>query len=199
MAESSSFLHKLDSQLDSLFASWNVYTTALFIVLTVYFAYPLFFANEPDIHPLLLARQASASPVRQPGESAIYRSQEVPHGYPLRTGLDVKDEDTPKWHPGRNGDLRDVWRQAAKEQKPTDAESTPQPSKIHAIMGKETTEVEVESMTKEIAILGAHLKQHQVGRVAILLPNSVELLVSFFGKFPPFPPPIQHLRSHTLL
>jgi hypothetical protein len=36
--------------------------------------------QDPDTHPLLLARQALASYVRQPGESAVFRSPETPHG-----------------------------------------------------------------------------------------------------------------------
>lgn len=184
MADSSSFLQQLDSQLDFLFASWNIYTTLLFLVLTVYFAYPLFVFTEPDTHPLLLARQAVAAPVRQPGESAVYRSQEAPHGYPLRTGLNVRDEGTPKWSQGRDGDLRDIWRQALKGLKGVDGQQNIDPGKVLAVMGKETIDFELNKLTKEIISVRAYLKQHNAKRVAILLPNSVELLVSFFGKSP---------------
>ena len=181
MADSPSFLHQLDSQLDSLFASWNIYTTTPFLVLPVYVAYPLFVFTEPDTHPLLLVRQATAAPVRQPGESSVYRSQEVPHGYPLRTGLNVRDEGVPKWAQGRDGDLRDVWRQALKESKGANGQHTGGRGKVSVVMGKETTDFEFEKLTKEVINIGAYLKQHNARRVTILLPNSVELMVSFFG------------------
>lgn len=41
----------------------------------------------------------------------MYRSHSAPHGMPLNTGLNVKDPGASKWSRGRDGDLRDVWRQ----------------------------------------------------------------------------------------
>ena len=181
MSNSTSLLHQLDSQLDSLFASWNSYTTILFLVLTLYFLYPLLVFTEPDTHPLLLARQANASPIRQPGESAVYRSQEIPHGYPLRTGLNVKDENAPKWSQGRDGDLRDVWKQAIRGPPDANGQPTGGLGKVYAVMGKDTASFELHQLSKEIAKTGEYLRQHNANRVAILLPDSAELLVAFFG------------------
>ena len=69
--------------------------------------------TEPDVHPMLLARQAIPSTVRHEGESAVYRAQASPHAMPLKSGLNVKDPSGGKWVRGRDGDLRDIWRKAA--------------------------------------------------------------------------------------
>lgn len=59
---------------------WNMYTSVLLILVVGMTAWTMYSNQEPDIHPLLLARQSSASYVRQPGESAVYRSSDVPPG-----------------------------------------------------------------------------------------------------------------------
>ena len=179
MATNSTLLYRLDSQIDQLFSSWNIYTTLLAVIIVTYLVYPLFFLQEPDTHPLLLARQASASPVRQPGESAIYRSLEAPHGYPLRTGLNVKDPDAPKWQSGRDGDLRDVWKQALRGPPEGDGKK----ACIISVMGEKTVEHNVEKIMRDINIIGGYLRDRGTKRVAIYLPNSIELLVAFFGKW----------------
>ena len=178
-----SVLQQLDAQLDSLFAGWNIYTTLICLILGAFLVYPLFVYVEPDTHPMLLARQASHSYVRQPGESAVYRSLEVPQGYPLRSGLGVKDPGAQKWTAGRDGDLRDIWAQALRG--PLDADrSTPgKPGKIISVRGKEEViEHELPEVTRDINSLGQYLKSHDMRRVAVYLPNSVELVVSIFGK-----------------
>ena len=184
MADVSTLFRQLDSKLDSLFSDWNISTTILFTILCIFLAYPLFISAEPDVHPLLLARQATASPVRQPGESAVYRSHEVPHGFPLRTGLNVKDKDTPKWGQGRDGDLRDIWRQALKRENDSDGSGVGVPARIHTILGKDAQSFDLDTLTREICLVGKYLKQNKRSRIAILLPNSTEFLVAFFGDYP---------------
>ena len=58
-------------------------TIALTIAIAVVLGYIKFNKSEPDVHPLLLQQQASVTPIRNEGESAIYRSKSVPHGSPL--------------------------------------------------------------------------------------------------------------------
>lgn len=183
MAGSGSLLQQLDSQLEYLFAGWNIYTTLICIGLITYLIYPLFFTPEPDTHPFLLARQSSTSHVRQPGESAIYRALETPHGYPLRTGLNVKDPGAQKWTTGRDGDLRDLWRQALKAPLEQDLNNAGGPGKLLTVLGKEeVVKYGFDQLTKEINAVGEYFVAHGGARIAIYLPNSVELLVTFFGK-----------------
>lgn len=106
-------LESFDSGLTGLVGQWNLYSTALVTVLVAVVTYRFFTLKEPDVHPMLLARQSVASPVRQEGESAVYRSHASPHSMPLNSGLMVRDPGVSKWSRGRNGDLRDVWRKAA--------------------------------------------------------------------------------------
>ena len=178
-----SIFQQLDSQLENILAGWNIYTTFIALVLAVYLISPLFLTTEPDVHPLLLARQSSASYVRQPKESAIFRSLETPQGYPLKSGLNVKDPAQPKWTRGRDGDLRDVWKRAASG--PVDADGKPtggDPGKVVTIYGKEEViEHSFSKLSSEINAVGQHMKAHGGSRVAIHMPNSVELLVTFFG------------------
>jgi hypothetical protein len=183
MADSGSLLRQLDSQLEQLFAGWNIYTTLICLGLVTYLIYPLFFTPEPDTHPLLLARQSSTSHVRQPGKSAIYRALETPHGYPLRTGLNVKDPGAQKWTSGRDGDLRDVWRQALKGPIEQDGNTAGGPGKLLTVLGREeVVNYGFDQLTKEINAIGEYIVAHRGARVAIYLSNSVELLVTFFGK-----------------
>ena len=183
-ADSTSIFQQLDSQLEKILAGWNIYTTLIALILAAYLVAPLFFYTEPDIHPLLLARQSSASYVRQPKESAIFRSLETPQGYPLKAGLNVKDVGQPKWTSGRDGDLRDVWKRAASG--PVDADGKPTgggSAKVITMYGKEeVVEYDFAKLSGEINAVGQHLKKHGGSRVAIHLHNSVELLVTFFGK-----------------
>ena len=179
---SPSILQQLDSQLDTLFADWNIYTTLICLLLGAYLIYPLFLYTEPDTHPMLLARQSSNSYVRQPGESAIYRSLETPHGYPLKSGLNVKDPGAPKWTAGRDGDLKDIWAQVLKGPVDPEGNSTGAPGKIVAVLGQEEViEHQALEITKDINSLGQYLRSHEAHRVAVYLPNSVAFIVSFFG------------------
>ena len=76
----SGLLEQLDAALSDLFRGWNVYSTALLAGILAFLGWVVASNADADTHPLLLARQAQASYVRQPGESAVFRSPETPHG-----------------------------------------------------------------------------------------------------------------------
>lgn len=73
-------IEQLDEKIGELLSGWNIYTTVLVLAILGFISYVVYDTQDADTHPLLLARQAQASYVRQPGESAIYRSPETPHG-----------------------------------------------------------------------------------------------------------------------
>ncbi|KAI9654939.1 MAG: hypothetical protein M1821_005692 [Bathelium mastoideum] len=176
------FLEQLDAKLAEVLSGWNLYTAVISLVILGFLVYPLLTWKDPDTHPLVLARQATAAPVRQSGESAVYRSLETPHGYPLKTGLNVKDPGAPRWSSGRDGDLRDVWRQASGEVKSQQDEKPLPPGKILTVYGREEViEHSHEEISKEINIIGNHIQQHGGKRVAIYLPNSIEFLTTLFA------------------
>ena len=79
-AKMAGMVEQLDSIIASVFSGWNIYSSALTFGIFGFIAWVIFDTQDADTHPLLLARQAVASYVRQPGESAIYRSPETPHG-----------------------------------------------------------------------------------------------------------------------
>ncbi len=179
-------MERIDAQLSDLLSGWSIYTTIIALVIFAWIAYPLLTSKEPDTHPFLLARQSTASPVRQPGESAVYRSLESPHGYPLRSGLSVKDKNAPKWTSGRDGDLRDVWRQAVRGFRTADGVDTGLRGKISTVLGRETVvEHNLDDLSREINVVGQYIREHSGRRVAICLPNSIELLSSIFGIISP--------------
>lgn len=130
---------KLDMAVTDVFGQWDLYTTAIFATLITFFAYQVITTRDPDSHPMLLARQAQASPVRQEGESAVFRSHSAPHGIPLNSGLNVKDLGDSKWTRGRDGDLRDIWRKVVAG--PVDHEGKPngEPGTIMTVLGTENT------------------------------------------------------------
>jgi len=178
-------LQQVDAQLGNALASWNIYTTILCVAFFSYLIIPVFFATEPDTHPFLIARQSSASRVRQPRESATFRSLDIPHGYPLRTGLNVKDPGAPKWSAGRDGDLRDVWRRAATGPIDKDGNPSNSPGKISTIFGREeVTEHQFDKLSADVNAVGKHFESQGCSRIAIYLSNSTELLVSLFGREP---------------
>lgn len=182
------YLAQLDSLIADTVADWTHLTTFLAVIIVIFVAYPILSPSEPDTHPLLLARQANASPVRQKNSSALYRSPEVPHGYPLRSGLNVRDAGAPKWANGKDGDLRDVWREVTRGGKENGEGKVLPEGVIMTVLGKEqVVEHEIDSITKEIAVMGQLLKQNNASRVAIYLPNCVEYLVVIFGTFDHIP------------
>lgn len=119
-------------------SQWDLTSTALAGLLALFTAYLLLSQTQPDTHPMLLARQAQPSPVRQPGQSAVYRSHTSPHGMDLNHGLNVKDSGANKWGPGRNGDLRDVWRRVV-QGKVEASEKTGEVGRIITVLGSEET------------------------------------------------------------
>ncbi|KAF2022736.1 hypothetical protein EK21DRAFT_82540 [Setomelanomma holmii] len=183
-------LEQLDGAISSLLAGWNVYTTLITIGILAFVAWVIYDSADADAHPLLLARQAQASYVRQPGESAVFRSPETPHGYPLRTGLAVKPAGAPMYSAGKDGDLRDIWRRATGEIPLERGATSSGTSTIMTVYGKEgVSEHKVDGVSTEIAIIGNHLQGHGAKRVAIYLPNSIEFLAAVFaGAFHGFTP-----------
>ena len=179
-----SILQRVDNQLDHLFAGWSIYTTLVVIALALYLIYPLISHVEPEVHPFLLARQSNGTRVRQPSETSIYRALEIPHGYPLKSGLNVRDPGQPKWTAGRDGDLRDVWRRACNG-KPAgnDETSKAQVGVLKTVSGtEEVTEHTLEQLSKELNAVGKYIKSHGSKKVAIYLSNSVELLIALMGQ-----------------
>lgn len=187
----SNFIERLDQQIASTLSDWNIWSTVALTAILGLLTYTLLTTQDPDIHPLILSRQATATFVRNPGESAIYRSPDVPHGFPLRSGLDVKHKTAHPYASGQDGDLRDVWRRVIGEipapakprYAPQDAQNIgPEPEqKIVTVMGNERViEHHVAKITREIAAIGQALSK-QGKSVAIYLPNSVEFLTAVFG------------------
>jgi len=176
------WIEQLDAQLSTLLADWGILTTLLALLIFGFVAYPIIYPDEPDTHPLLLARQATASFIRNKNESATYRSPEVPHGYPLKTGLNVKEAGAPKWASGKDGDLRDVWREVQRGGSAGDDGKEAPKGLIITVLGREEiVEHDIQDLSKEINVLGKHLKDAGVKKVAIYLPNSVEYLSTIFG------------------
>ncbi|KAL1593040.1 hypothetical protein SLS59_009510 [Nothophoma quercina] len=183
-------LEQLDGAISDLFQGWNVYSTVLLVGILGLVGWVVVNNADADTHPLLLARQAQASYVRQPGESAVFRSPETPHGYPLRTGLAVKPPGAPMYSAGKDGDLRDIWRRVTGEIPLEKKASSSGTATIMTVLGKEEiSEHNIAGITKEIAIIGKHLQEHSAKRVAVYLPNSLEFLaVLFAGAFYGFTP-----------
>jgi hypothetical protein len=174
-------LLRLDESVTGLFGQWNLWTTVIFTVFAGFLTYQIATRQEPDTHPFLLARQAQGSPVRQPGQSSVYRSQGAPHGMPLNAGLNVKDPGASKWARGRDGDLRDVWRQAVagvQEDGPTKGAT----GRIVTVLGtNKAIEHRLDDITRQINLIGDHIAAQGGNRVAIYLPNSVELIATLFA------------------
>lgn len=174
---------EIDAAISSFFSDWNFLSTAIVLIISLVILIPLLTAKDPDVHPFLLARQAQASLVRQPGESAVYRATEVPHGYPLRAGLAVKDPGAPKWTAGRNGDLRDIWRQAVNGPTKEDGSSAGPKGKIMTVLGREKViEHNLDDLTIAINVIGKTVQGAGGTVVAVCLSNSVELLCAIFGE-----------------
>ncbi|KAH6850756.1 hypothetical protein B0I37DRAFT_372330 [Chaetomium sp. MPI-CAGE-AT-0009] len=171
----------LDESVTRLFGQWNLWTSAIFTVLAGFLTYQLATRQDPDTHPCLLARQAQGSAVRQPGESPVYRAQGSPHGMPLNASLNVKDPGASKWSRGRDGDLRDIWRQAVagvQEDGPTKGAT----GRIMTVLGTDkAVEHQLGDITRQINLIGQHIADQGGNRVAIYLPNSVELIATLFA------------------
>ncbi|KAK4142271.1 uncharacterized protein C8A04DRAFT_38377 [Dichotomopilus funicola] len=174
-------LLQLDESVTGLFGQWNIWTSALFTVFAGFLTYQFVTRQDPDTHPFLLARQAQGSPVRQPGESPVYRPQGAPHGMPLNAGLNVKEPGASKWSRGRDGDLRDVWRQAIAGVQ-DDGPNKGKTGRILTVLGTDKAiEHSLEDVTRQINLIGQHIADQGGNRVAIYLPNSVELIATLFA------------------
>lgn len=125
-------LSQLDAALSDLVSQWNGYSTGIVTLLVVVITYSIMSRIDPDIHPMLLARQAQGSPVRQEGESPVYRGNSAPHGMPLNSGLNVKAPGASKWSQGKDGDLIDVWKRVV-----SGAEDSKAKGRILTVQGRE--------------------------------------------------------------
>ncbi|OJJ48432.1 hypothetical protein ASPZODRAFT_113308 [Penicilliopsis zonata CBS 506.65] len=181
MATDPTLVARLDALVSDILADWNIYTTLIAGALVAVAISSLVFSNEPDTHPFLLARQATTSPVRQPGESAVYRSLETPYGFPLKAGLNIRDPGALKWTSGRNGDLRDIWKTAVRGVLNEDGSATGKQGKIYTVLGKNVEEHSLDNITQEINVIGQHLSGAKVETVAVCLTDSIELLAAIFA------------------
>jgi hypothetical protein len=178
---SASIVERLDTLVADVLADWNIYTTVVAGVVVAFAVYSVISSRDPDVHPFLLARQSTASPIRQQGESATYRCLETPHGLPLRFGLNVKDPGAPKWTGGRRGDLRDIWKTAVRGPLNEDGTISGKQGKIYTVLGKKAIEHSLDQVTQEINVIGRHLRSADAKTVAICLTDSIELLAAIFG------------------
>jgi hypothetical protein len=80
-------IEQIDSAIADLLTGWNVYTGLLLVAIFGFIGFVILDTQDADTHPLLLARQSQAAYIRQPGESAAFRSPETPHGCMIQ--LDV--------------------------------------------------------------------------------------------------------------
>ncbi|EGC47090.1 conserved hypothetical protein [Histoplasma capsulatum var. duboisii H88] len=181
MPSSNVSLSRVDVLLSDLFADWSTDSTLIASFIAIFLAYKLFFSKDPDTHPFFLARQAVRAPIRLPGESASFRAHDVPHGYPLKSGLNVKDPDKPKWTAGRNGDLRDIWRAALRGSLATDGTPAGKQGKFYTVLGKDVAEHKLDDISQEINIIGQYIYESRARTVAIYLPDSVETLAAIFA------------------
>lgn len=182
MASLDSALLAADEYAARILNDWDITSTVLAGALVLFASYLAFSQSQPDTHPMLLARQAQPSPVRQPGESAIYRSHAAAHGFPLNAGLNVKDAGGNAWSRGRNGDLRDVWRRVISGRIDPQGKLTGEKGRIITVLGsEETIDHDLNQISQQINIIGKLITAQRGSRVAIYLPNSIELLVALFA------------------
>lgn len=187
MASEPTFVARVDSLLADILADWNIYTTLIAGAIVAFAVFSFLSSKEPDIHPYLLARQATTSPIRKPGESATYRSLETPYGFPLRLGLNVKDPGAPKWTGGRRGDLRDIWKTAMRGALNEDGTISGKKGKIYTVLGRNVMDRGLDGITQEINVIGRFVEACNAKTVAVCLTDSVELLAAIFGSYLPSP------------
>ncbi|KAI0380801.1 hypothetical protein F5Y04DRAFT_256735 [Hypomontagnella monticulosa] len=173
-------LNRFDEGLSSLLGQWNGYSTAIATAFVLILTYTIMNRVEPDIHPMLLARQASGSAVRNEGESPVYRGNSAPHSMPLNSGLNVKDAGASKWAQGRDGDLRDIWRRTVSG--PSEEDGPKGKGRIMTVLGSENViEHNLNDITRQINLIGRHITSQGGRKVAIYLPNSVEFIATLFA------------------
>lgn len=181
MASEASGLAKVDAFVADILSDWNIYSTLIATAVVLFFGYTLVFSREPDVHPYLLARQATEAPVRQPGESAAFRNLETPYGFPLKSGLNIRDPGAPRWTGGRNGDLREIWRAAVRGAVNEDGTVSGKQGKIYTVLGKNVEEHNLDDVTREVNVIGQYIRDSAAKTAVICLPDSVELLAAVFG------------------
>ncbi|KAI5780825.1 hypothetical protein EDC01DRAFT_667362 [Geopyxis carbonaria] len=147
---------------------FDVISYTLIALLVGLLVIPVVLGKDPDIHPFALLRQSSVAPVRNPKESAVYRSLHTPPGYPLVSGLGLPAKEK---YSNRSGDIRDIWKLAIEKGK----------GKLLSVKGKDLVEHDMNKLTNDIYSLGSHLHHAGAKRVAIYLPNDVENLVASFA------------------
>jgi hypothetical protein len=181
----SNIFNQADDFVAHFLSQWNGYTVALGLLLTAVIVHTLYTATDADIHPMMLQRQSQPDRVRHEGESAVYRSHDVPHGTPLRSGLAVKLPTDKPYTAGRDGDLRSIWMRVTGEiEAPRIPGVIQEPGKqtISTAHGRDKPlEHDVKIVAKEIAAIGGYLAKSGSKRVAICLPNSIEFLSTVFG------------------
>lgn len=128
---------KVDEFVTDLFGQWDIVTTLIAGSIVTFTIYSIVNSREPDAHPMLLARQAQASPVRQEGESSVFRCHSAPHGTPLNSGLNVKDIGDSKWSRGRDGDMRDIWRRVVIGKLDQEGKPAGEKGRLLTILGSE--------------------------------------------------------------
>ncbi|CAD6452583.1 bba7797b-bae2-47ab-a55b-87d3c5f44b27 [Sclerotinia trifoliorum] len=176
------FMLYLDETITGVLSDWDIYSTLIITALIGFFAFKVITSRDPDSHPMLLARQSQASSVRQEGQSAIFRNHAAPHGMPLNSGLHVKDPGDSKWTPGRNGDLRDIWRRAVTGAVDREGKETGEIGNIMTIYGSDKLVThKLADVTRQINLIGQHIKQNGGNNIAIYLPNSIEYLAALFA------------------
>ncbi|KAJ2843034.1 hypothetical protein IWW36_005693, partial [Coemansia brasiliensis] len=134
------------------------------VAAAAYFYYYSPQANQPDLHPLQMAQQASVSDVRESShESAVYRSKLAPHQMPLHSTPSAKCTT-----------LRELFRAGR---------AMPRPDALLAVKGDKllrTSTADVETRVRAVASnLSARLPGDGVGSVAIVLPASVPFAIAY--------------------
>jgi hypothetical protein len=187
----STYVDSLDTLFANFLSQWDLYTTVLALVVTGLVAHTIYTASEPDTHPFLLSRQTYAERVRQPGESPVHHSPDSPGGG-MRSGLDIKLPGDKPYSAGRDGDLRHVWLAVSGAIKAPKVPERMGPAKnavqetkrsIVTVLGQLVVEHEIDDLSREISVLGSYLQKHGTKRVAVYLPNSIELLTAVFGMY----------------
>jgi hypothetical protein len=97
--------------------------------------------------------------------------------------LNVKDASAPRWTSGKDGDLGVVWREVQNGGKEAGEGKTVPKGLIMSVFGQDVVEHDNEEMSKEIGLIGRTFKGKGLQKVAIYLPNSVEFLMTIFGKY----------------
>jgi hypothetical protein len=185
-------LRTLDEAAAEMLGSWNSYSTGLATVLIGMVIYRVVTLRDPDVHPILLARQADHDRIRMPGQSPVYCARYTER---LTTGFNVRDPPAPgqrasAWARGRDGDLRDVWRQVLLGKEPVahlgfpvkgDTEAPRKRGRLLTVLGASVVENDLDAVDRQIKAIGKHLAGKGAKRVAIYLSNSVELVAALFA------------------